>query len=143
MHDFRVIGKNETDHYNIREQDKPYIKRILGVYMYDNNRHIHVCSLTPSVELRHLYNTVELNDMEISDEKRDDLLSEYEHQDSEEFVYLDVYVLESHRSRNADLHCIYGEHNNVPAIADFDTEEEWYQALEESVHEYLRCNHKV
>jgi len=143
MYDFRVVGKNETEFYNIREQDKPYIKRILGVYMYDNNRHIHVCSVTPCLELRHLYNTVELNDMEISDELKDDLYSEYEHQDSEMYHYVDVNVMDRSRVNHPDLHCIYGEHNNLPDISDYDTEDEWYQALENSVHEYLSCNHKV
>ncbi len=42
------IGIDETEHWNIPPELKPYIARIYGVYAFDRNTYTHCCELTPS-----------------------------------------------------------------------------------------------
>lgn len=38
--------------------DAKIVRAIRSVYVYDRNRHVHACELTPSYELHHLYDTI-------------------------------------------------------------------------------------
>lgn len=53
-----LIALDETEYYNIAEEDRPHIKKILGVYMYQPDVRTHCCELTPSYWLEPLYTTI-------------------------------------------------------------------------------------
>ena len=42
------IGIDETAHWRIPSELKPYVARIYGVYSFDRNEHTHCCEFTPS-----------------------------------------------------------------------------------------------
>lgn len=51
----RVVSVNDTQHYNLRPEDRADIVSIHTVYAYTPEVHVHLCELTPSYELRYLY----------------------------------------------------------------------------------------
>lgn len=53
-----VIAMDETQYYNIAEEDRPHIKQILGVYLYQPDVRTFCCELTPSYWLEPLYTTI-------------------------------------------------------------------------------------
>lgn len=57
-YDWRAQGLDFTRHYNIKDEDKPYIDRIVDVFMYDANTHTHCCEVTPSYWMMWLYTFV-------------------------------------------------------------------------------------
>jgi len=81
-----AIALDETDHYIISAADAPLIKQIRGVYLFDRNRRTHVCELTPSYWLIHLYNQIILVD-NVDESRREELYEEYECYPSD-----DIYV---------------------------------------------------
>lgn len=56
--DANCIALNETGNYVIDEQDRPYIREIRGVYLFDRNSRTYCCEMTPSHYLIHLYDQV-------------------------------------------------------------------------------------
>lgn len=45
---WRGVAIDVTHNYEIAEDDKPFIKRILDVFIYDVNEHTYCCEITPS-----------------------------------------------------------------------------------------------
>jgi len=80
-----AIALDETDYYTISAADAPLIKQIRGVYLFDRNRRMHVCELTPSYWLIHLYDQVILVDPD--DPRREELYEDYEY-----YSRSDIYV---------------------------------------------------
>ena len=56
--DFWAVALNVTSHYEIEEKDRPFIKSINDVFMYDQNTRTHLCEATPSYYLVYLYTFV-------------------------------------------------------------------------------------
>lgn len=56
--DWRAVAVDETAHYQIDEEDRPFVEKILGVYLYDATERTFCCELTPSYYLRHVYDEV-------------------------------------------------------------------------------------
>ena len=56
--DAYCVALVETGNYIIDESDRPHIREIRGVYLFDRNVHVHCCELTPSYYLIHLYDQV-------------------------------------------------------------------------------------
>ena len=71
-----AIAFNHTRYYNLREEDKPYIKEIRSVFAYDPELGVHLCELTPSHELRYLHTYIVLEG-DVSKEKRNELDERY------------------------------------------------------------------
>lgn len=88
--DAHVIAIDETEHYTFPAEDAPYIDRILAVYLYDANERTHLCELTPSHFLRYLHHVVHLTEAgeNLSDERREELYTDYEVENFNEDVYM-------------------------------------------------------
>lgn len=69
-----AVSMNETSYYSIREEDKPFIKEIHSVYIYNPESATYLCELTPSFELLYLYTYIVGTDKMIDDMR--DLLTE-------------------------------------------------------------------
>ena len=63
--DWQAVKLDVTKLYNIEEKDKPFIKSINDVFMYDKNTHTFCCEATPSYFLIHLYTFVEFNEEDL------------------------------------------------------------------------------
>ena len=68
--DIRVIALDETEYYTIDGADKPFIKAIYGVYMYDKNVQTHCCEFTPSYWLIHVEDRIVFTDRCADDDDR-------------------------------------------------------------------------
>ncbi len=73
-----AISLNETRWYNLKEEDKPFIKEIRATYAYNPNSCTHLCELTPSYDLRYLHTYLVWNE-EPSDSKKEELEERYAH----------------------------------------------------------------
>ena len=56
--DAYVIAFSEIDHYFIKDEDRPHIQDIRGVYLFNHNERTFCCEFTPSYWLIHLYDEV-------------------------------------------------------------------------------------
>jgi hypothetical protein len=74
--DWRAIAFDETRYWNLREEDRPYVARILGVYFYDAREYTYCCELTPSYYLRFLGHEVVTTD-DANDDDREALWERY------------------------------------------------------------------
>lgn len=94
--DARVIAIDETVHYTFPVKDRPYIEKVLAVYLYDANERTHLCELTPSHYMYFLYNTVIPTNAidELSDEQREALYDLYEIENFGENQYMHCSDLE-------------------------------------------------
>lgn len=54
---WHVVAINDTHYWNLKEEDKPYIEKMLSVYYFDKNEITYCCEITPSYFLCGLYNT--------------------------------------------------------------------------------------
>ena len=50
--DFRIYKQETTEHWS--EDIRSRAARLFGVYLFDVNRHVHCCELTPSFEMNYL-----------------------------------------------------------------------------------------
>ncbi len=116
-----ALSRNETSYYNIREEDKPYIKEIRTVYAYDPELGVHLCELTPSHELRYLHTyivfTEELDKAKFSDDLRDELDVRYCHEDSED-IYMHVSDVRHFASQHPEYHKECGEFDDMDAACE-------------------------
>lgn len=71
-----AVTFDETKYYNIRDEDKPFIRQIRGVYAYNPESATHACELTPSYDMRYLHSYIVLQD-DVSDSKREELDERY------------------------------------------------------------------
>jgi hypothetical protein len=81
--DVKVVALNEE--YYLPKEHEGLIKSIKGVYLYDKNKRVHCCELTPSYYLIWLYNIVELT--EEGEKQREDLLDLYEGSGENEYMH--------------------------------------------------------
>lgn len=58
--EWRAVSFDHTRFFNIQEEDKPFIEKILGVYFYDATERTFCCEITPSRFLHFLYYTVHM-----------------------------------------------------------------------------------
>ncbi len=126
-----AIAIDETDCYFISEVDAPLIKQVRGVYLFDRNRRIHVCELTPSYGLTHLYNQVILVDD--NDPRREELYDEYEHCSSDD-IYMHCSTIDR-IIEQSDYSVVDHYGNTEVSLDDVD-----YDYQMESVREYFCGN---
>jgi hypothetical protein len=136
--DARAISLDETEHYLIAEADKPFVRRIMGVYLYDRNSHTHLCEITASYWLIHLYDEVVLTE---EGEKLDDFEKERLYQEHEtcgsDDTYMHVSAVDSMEENFAkSRYYVYGD----PGVSFADVP---YEDQMESLREYLNANHML
>lgn len=78
-----AVSLNHTRYYNIREEDKTYIKEIRTTYAYDPELGVHLCELTPSHDLRYL-DTYIVYQGDPTEDKRGELDEMYCHEGGED-----------------------------------------------------------
>lgn len=100
-----AISRNETSYFNIREEDKPYIKEIRSTYCYDPELGVHLCELTPSHELRFLHTYI-VWEGEPSEEQRSELEERYCHEGSED-IYMHVSDVRQFAKDHPEHHKVY------------------------------------
>lgn len=135
--DAYCLAFDETQGYAIAEADRPLIAQIQSVYLLDRNQRTHLCEITPSYYLTHLYDTVVAVDG-VGDEERDRLDSEYAHEASDDkYVHCHEidWIIEA-RDRGVVYH--YGD----PEVPDDEdkTDEENHDAQMEALREHFCGN---
>lgn len=117
--DWRCVGFNHTRYFNIAEEDRPYIEKIMAVYFFDKNEYTYCCELTPSYDMRFLHHTVHC-DIDTPEDVRERINERYE------LVYdEDCYMHVSDVDKFDNI--AYGE-------VDEDT-------TEDNIREYWNANH--
>jgi len=92
--DWWCISFDETVHWNIAEEDKPYIEKMMGVYFYDRSEYTYCCEVTPSYWLRHLGNVAYCR-WDTPDEVRERIYDKYEIGGYDDSCYMHVRVVEA------------------------------------------------
>ena len=117
----RIYVSDDTEYYNLGD-DADKIIKILSVYLYDNNRHVHCCELTASVYCEPLYPTIVFADG-VSDKERDELHDKYDYGWVSEGCY------------------VYAHSVNPTDILDDEIYEDTeYDEAFEDVSDYYKCN---
>jgi len=126
-----VVALNETGNYNITDEDRPYIAKIRGVYLFDIDQHTNVCELTPSYYLIHLCDQVILTPAgtALDDDQRDCLYQTYEYCDGKNSYY-HCHEIDTLIKTDPDNHCAYGD-----SVVEGDYDEQI-----KAVQEYLCAN---
>lgn len=86
-----AVALDETRYYSIAEADKPLIKAIKSVYIYNRDERTFCCEITPSHYLEYLYTYVEYAD-EPSDEVQDHITTTYCYEPTDDF-YMHCHVV--------------------------------------------------
>lgn len=120
---FKVVAINETSDW----RDDFIVKcgRLYGLYLFDVNRHVHCCELTPSYEL-HFIETVAEKEI---DDYTDALLREANAQCQRDVEYYHCNVIDR-------MH----ESSFVHVYPSDKVEYESYEALLQDMLEFVHCN---
>lgn len=146
--DARIIKLDHTEYFSIAEADKPYINKIMAVFLYDKNSHTHCCELTPSYWMNFLYHEIEFTEKgnaldEVgypSEEydKREELLDSYENE-PDDGMYVHVWnidQLEEELSKQQFRYHVVG--NPGVKFEDVPRDEQM-----EALREHYNCNHVI
>jgi hypothetical protein len=135
--DAYVIAFSEMDHYFIKEEDRPNIQDIRGVYLFDRNERTFCCEMTPSYWLIHLYDEVVLTpeaDDALGECEKDAIYQEYEYCGGDN-IYVHCHTIEARieaNKRNTVHH--YGG-------TEVSYDESDYDEQLEGLQEHFCCNH--
>lgn len=140
----RIISINDTQYYNIADEDKPYIESIHNVYLYDKNSRTFCCEITPSYSLIYLYTSVHFAG-DPDEETRERIYDKYEANNGDD-TYLHCYGLDDiekeHTSRKITDPIKFPDFyigNDIHFIEDDET----YDEAMESTRESYSCNHVI
>ena len=141
--DAYAVQFDETTDYNIEPEDRPYVRRILGAYLFDRNQRTHCCELTPSYYLIYLFTQVELTDagLALDDDARGVLYDRYEMEPSDDrYVHCGEInrYLETAGRANVFNYGDVAQHDLADEIADAD---ERHNVEMESIREDLCGNY--
>lgn len=75
--DAMAVRLNETRYWNLQDEDKPFVRKMWGVYVLDRNVRTFLCEATPSYGLSHLYDYAEL-DIDTPEEVRERIDERYD-----------------------------------------------------------------
>lgn len=78
-----AISLNQTSYFNLKDEDKSYIKEVRATFAYNPESCTHLCELTPSYELRYLHTYI-VWDGDPDDDKRAELEERYCHEGDED-----------------------------------------------------------
>jgi len=100
----RAIKLDETTYWVIPDWMKPFVDKIYGIYIYDMDKTVHCCSLTPCYELVFIKYDYTIKDgIEVSDvllEKADDYVYGG---DSEDVSYMNQSKVPTGMDINGDI----------------------------------------
>jgi hypothetical protein len=135
--DLRIFKDDETIHW--REDIQARAGRIFGVYLFDANRHVHCCELTPSYELHYVGPTWSGGTAQDDDRESERLFDDIMEgsRDSEPVTYRHTYTVRAAGLESREM--TDEEWSKLLANYDGDAEAAYEAALEGEM-EYLRCN---
>ena len=127
---FNWIALDETEHWHFDKKDFTPPDRMYGVYIYDPEKHVHCCELTPSYKLLLVYDTY-VCFTERSLQELDEIDSVVLEAHSKLVTYMHTYDVDALRERKP-LHCgTLADYNGRPA--EYESEDE---ALEDVNRNY-------
>jgi hypothetical protein len=135
--DAYVVAFSEVDHYQIREEDRPHIQDIRGVYLFDRHERTFCCEMTPSYWLIHLYDEVVLTPeaQEALDElEKDTIYQEYEYCGGDD-IYVHCHTIDGMIEADKP-NTVYHYGWTAVRYRDSDHEEQM-----EGLREHFCCNH--
>jgi len=91
--DWYCVALDETQYWNLADDDKPYVEKMLGVYIYDRASYTYCCELTPSYLLCHVTN-VAVCKADTPDDARERINAAYECGGDGEDFYMHVRTVE-------------------------------------------------
>lgn len=106
------------------------VRTVTAVYLVDRNRHVHLCELTPSVELIFLYNDIEFEDG-VPDAGREDVFEKLAYDGEDTYVH----------ARDLDLSLAAGVARPIGQF-EYDEDEygEGYEDVIERIADHERGN---
>lgn len=119
---FNWIALDETEYWYFSRDDFTLPDRVYGVYIYDPEKHVHCCELTPSYELLWVYNTYICFDQRNDEEREAIVDSIVLGAQSEPVTYMHTYDVDALREKRP-LHCGTLVHHNGVAV-EYESEEE-------------------
>jgi len=134
--DAHIIALDKTHNYLIKDEDKPFVETIRGIYFFDRNEITRCCELTPSYYLYHLYDEVVLTKLgnSLSEEDRDNLYQKYEFCGGE-----DIYVHCNTIDKIVKIAPKFGYHHYGNTGVSYDDTD--YEEQIESLREHFCGNH--
>lgn len=123
----RIVALDETHFWS--DEIRAKVGRIWGLYLYDANRQVHCCELTPSYELFAIRSAV---GGEISEETEEDIM-EADRISGEQCIYTRCSAIDK---LPADRFI-----TDVWSPEEYDTDEE-YMSLIDDVLEHYNGNHR-
>ena len=131
--DAYLVSFSEIDHYAIKEEDRPYIQDIRGVYLFDHNQRTFCCEMTPSYWLIHLYDEVVFA-LNVSDEDQERLDEEYGHCGGDD-IYVHCHEVDALIAAPRP----YTAHHYGGTGVGYDDSD--YDEQIEGLQEHFCCNH--
>ena len=132
----RVLVSDDTEYYAL-EGYTDRIVRIENVFLYDSNRAVNLCELTPSYDCAYLYTNIEFADG-VEGEERDELHERFGFEDVDDKY---IHCRSVRPVRVLPDVVVPFEYDEEEGPADFEeaAEEAYREAWEELV-DYYRCN---
>jgi hypothetical protein len=134
--DAYVVALDETANYEIDKADRPFIREIRGVYLFDRNQRTHCCELTPSYLLIHLYDEVIPSEAgyALDDRAVERLYERYECEGGDD-RYVHCHTVEGIIAK-ADRFGVHHYGDTEVDQQDVDHDEQM-----EALREHFNCNH--
>jgi hypothetical protein len=137
--DARVVALNVTGRYLIDDQDRPFIKRIDDVFLYDRNERTHCCEWTPSHYLIYLYTNVVVS-AETDDRKREALQEKYGYLPTDN-CYVHCHEIDAiEKNARPFRYHTHGDPGFENARDEYETDEAWHDAVMDALREHFCCN---
>ena len=130
-----VVAVDETDHYKIDWEDRPYIDKIVGVYLFDRNWRSG--ELAPNYRLIHLCDQVRTTPAaeKLSDFAKNCLCDKYEHRGAGEDIYVYCPTIDQLVDTNNEPFVVY-HHGHT----EVDLEKVEYNDQMEALREHYCSN---
>lgn len=130
--DAYVVSLDSTHNFMFDPKDRPFIKAIHSVYLFDRNRRVHCCEMTASYEMLFVCDQITYN-CELSDKRRDQLDMKYGYCGGEP-KYIHCHSIDAIVEANKP----FTVHHYGDTQVSFDDVE--YDAQMESLIEHFNCN---
>ena len=131
--DAHLVSLNWTQYYFLADEDKPYIKQIREVFLYDANERTHCCEFTPSYYLRHLYTAI-IFTRDAPDDVQDRLDEKYAYCPTDD-IYVHCHTVDD-LPKDREVYYHYGD-------TGVSYEDSSYEDQIEGLMEHFNCNHNL
>jgi hypothetical protein len=131
--DWRIVKVDQTYMCPSDWRAERKIDKLGFYYLYDANRHVHICSFTPTYELNALVGYATFTE-DVSDEVRDEVDQENEMAEADQPVsYMNVSHVDHLPSQDAN--------KGVDPPEEGEDREAYYERMVNELMEYYRSNH--